>query len=146
MTTAAALSEGVEETSEELLLDFSKTVFNIATELGSGAKFDDNWKDMATRYGMSFIGGAIGGGIATGLPGYRAARQRQKDIIESINNPDANTQAYRKLVNKALNGQLDEYRDTVRKMNFAKESLSDREITNSDGTISYEPANSYEDS
>jgi len=76
MTTAAALSEGFEETSEELLLDFSKTIFNIATELGSGAKFDDAWKDMATRYSMSFLGGAVGGGIATGLPGYRAARQR----------------------------------------------------------------------
>jgi hypothetical protein len=31
-------------------------------------------------------------------------------------------------------------------MNFAPESLSDREITNSDGTKSYEPASSYEDS
>ena len=146
MTVASALSEGVEETSEELLLDFSKTIFNIATELGSGAKFDDNWKDLATRYGMSFIGGTIGGGIATALPGYRAAKQRQRDIINSINNPDANTQAYKKLVNKALNGQLDEYRDTVRKMNFASETLSDREITLSDGTKSYEPASSYEDS
>lgn len=146
MTTAAALSEGFEETSEELLLDFSKTIFNIATELGSGAKFDDAWKDMATRYSMSFLGGTIGGGIATGLPGYRAARQRQKDIINSINNPDANTQAYKKLVNLALNGKLQEYKDTVQKMNFASESLSDREITNSDGTKSYEPASSYEDS
>lgn len=146
MTVASALSEGTEEASEELLLDFSKTIFNIATELGSGAKFDDTWKDMATRYSMSFLGGTIGGGIATALPGYRAAKQRQKDIIESVNNPDANTQAYKKLVNKALNGQLDEYRDTVRKMNFAPESLSDREVTLSDGTKSYEPASSYEDS
>ena len=31
-------------------------------------------------------------------------------------------------------------------MNFASESLSDREITLSDGTKSYEPASSYEDS
>jgi hypothetical protein len=106
MTTAAALSEGFEETSEELLADFAKTVFNIATELGSGAKFEDNWKDMATRYSMSFLGGTFGGGIATLLPGYRAARQRQRDIINSINNPDANTQAYKKLVNLALNGKL----------------------------------------
>ena len=100
MTTAAALSEGVEEVSEEVLQDFAKTIFNIATELGTGAKFEDNWKDMATRYSMSFLGGTIGGGIATGLPGYRAARQRQRDIINSINNPDANTQAYKKLVQK----------------------------------------------
>ena len=146
MTTAAALSEGFEETSEELLQDFAKTVFNIATELGTGAKFEDNWKDMATRYSMSFLGGTVGGGIATGLPGYRAARQRQRDIINSVNNPDANTQAYKKLVNLALNGKLQEYRETVQKMNFAPENLSDRETTNSDGTTSYEPANSYEDS
>jgi len=31
-------------------------------------------------------------------------------------------------------------------MNFAAEDLSDRQTTNSDGTTSYEPANSYEDS
>jgi len=31
-------------------------------------------------------------------------------------------------------------------MNFAPETLSDREITLSDGTKSYEPASSYEDS
>lgn len=146
MTTASALSEGFEETSEELLLDFSKTIFNIATELGSGAKFDDNWKDMATRYSMSFLGGTVGGGIATALPGYRAARQRQRDIINSINNPDANTQAYKKLVNLALNGKLQDYKDTVLKMNFGSESLSDREIVNSDGTKSWEVASSYEDS
>ena len=146
MTTAAALSEGVEEVSEEVLQDFAKTIFNIATELGTGAKFEDNWKDMATRYSMSFLGGAVGGGIATGLPGYRAARQRQRDIINSINNPDANTQAYKKLVNLSLNGNSQEYKDTVLKMNFGSETLSDREITNSDGTTSYEPANSYEDS
>lgn len=146
MTTAAALSEGVEEVSEELLQDFAKTIFNIATELGTGAKFEDNWKDMATRYSMSFLGGVAGGGIATGLPGYRAARQRQRDIINSINNPDANTQAYKKLVNLSLNGNSQEYKDTVLKMNFGPETLSDREVTNSDGTTSYEPANSYEDS
>jgi hypothetical protein len=77
MTTASALSEGFEETSEELLLDFSKTIFNIANELrGDDTKFSDAWEDMATRYTMSFLGGTIGGGIATALPGYRAARQR----------------------------------------------------------------------
>lgn len=147
MTTASALSEGFEETSEELLLDFSKTVFNIANELrGDDTKFSDAWEDMATRYTMSFLGGTIGGGIATALPGYRAARQRQRDIINSVNDPNANTLAYKKLVNIALNGQLNEYKDTVRKMNFGSESLSDRQITNSDGTISNEPASSYEDS
>jgi hypothetical protein len=29
---------------------------------------------MATRYSMSAIGGFIGWGLATGLPGYRQAR------------------------------------------------------------------------
>ena len=146
MTTAAALSEGVEETSEELLADFAKTIFNIATELGTGAKFEDNWKNMATRYSMAFLGGTVGGGIATGLPGYRAARQRQRDIINSIDDPNANTQAYQKLVNLVLNGKAQEYKDTVEKMIFGNESLSDRQVKNSDGTSSYEPASSYEDS
>ena len=50
MTISSMLSEGIEETSEEALLDISKTLFNIANALrGDGTRFDDAWKDMATR-------------------------------------------------------------------------------------------------
>jgi hypothetical protein len=66
------LGEGVEETSEEFLLDASKTIFNVANSLrGDSTRFDDAWENMATRYSMSFFGGMLGGGLATGLPGYR---------------------------------------------------------------------------
>jgi len=69
-------SEALEETSEELLLDFSKTIFNLGSSLvGSGAKFDDAFKNVFDRYALSFIGGAVGGGIAGLKPSYIAARK-----------------------------------------------------------------------
>jgi hypothetical protein len=68
------LSEGVEETSEELLADLSKSLFTAIYQLG-GSKTDLHaFENVFDRYAMSFIGGTVGGGIAGGLPGYRAAR------------------------------------------------------------------------
>ena len=68
------LSEGVEETSEELLADLSKALFTAAYQLG-GSKTDLHaFENVFNRYALSFVGGTVGGGIAGGLPGYRAAR------------------------------------------------------------------------
>lgn len=138
MTASAMLSEGVEEVSEEALLDISKTLFNAANSLrGDDTRFDDAWKDMATRYGMSFIGGTIGGGIATALPGYKAARSGR-----TIKDSDA----YKQLVHIVQNGQAQEFIDTVNKMTLGNTALSTIEVKNSDGTTSYKPAEKYEDS
>jgi hypothetical protein len=48
---------------------------------------------------MSAIGGFIGGGLATALPGYRQARAAQRELVESVNNPGSDSDAFRKLVN-----------------------------------------------
>lgn len=144
MTLSSMLSEGIEETSEELLLDLSKTLFNVANDLrGDDTKFDDAWQNMATRYGMSFIGGTIGGGIATALPGYRAARQSIKD---KVSNSQSNSDSYKQLVHLIANGQQEEFIKTFNKMDLGNRYLSTRIIKNSDGTISYEAAKNYEDS
>lgn len=138
MTVSSMLSEGIEETSEEALLDISKTLFNAANALrGDDTRFDDAWRDMATRYGMSFIGGTIGGGIATALPGYKAARSG-RTIKDS--------EAYKHLVNIVQNGQAQEFIDTVNKMELGNRDLSTITVQNSDGTTSYKPAERYEDS
>ncbi len=144
MTLSSMLSEGIEETSEEALLDMSKTIFNVANSLrGDDTRFDDAWENMATRYGMSFIGGTIGGGIATALPGYRAARQSIKD---KVNNAQSNSDAYKQFVHLIANGQQNEFLDTMNKMDLGNKYLSTRMIKNSDGTVSYEAAKDYEDS
>ena len=138
MTVSAMLSEGAEEVSEEALLDMSKTLFNAANALrGDDTRFDDAWKDMATRYGMSFIGGTVGGGIATALPGYRAARSG-RTVKDS--------EAYKQLVHIVQNGQGQEFIDTVNKMELGNRDLSMNAVQNSDGTTSYKPAENYEDS
>lgn len=138
MTASAMLSEGIEEVSEEALLDVSKTLFNAANSLrGDETRFDDAWKDMATRYGMSFIGGTVGGGIATALPGYRAARN---------GGTIKDSEAYKHLVNIVQNGQAQEFIDTVNKMELGYRDLSTVAVQNSDGTTSYKPAENYQDS
>lgn len=138
MTASAMLSEGIEEVSEEALLDVSKTLFNAANALrGDDTRFDDAWDNMAIRYGMSFIGGTVGGGIATALPGYRAARSG-RTIKDS--------EAYKQLVNIVQNGQAQEFIDTVNKTELGSRDLSMNVVQNSDGTVSYKPAENYQDS
>jgi hypothetical protein len=74
-TVSNMASEALEETSEELLLDLSKVIFNAGTSLvGSDTKFNDAFENVFDRYALSFLGGAVGGGIAGTLPSYRAAR------------------------------------------------------------------------
>jgi hypothetical protein len=60
---ANALGEGVEETSEELLYDLSKTTANFLYTLsGSDTKLT-TWDNVPSRYALSFVGGVIGGGL-----------------------------------------------------------------------------------
>ena len=63
-----SIGEGIEEVSEEMIADFSKSMYEMAGKFG----FDTSVKDvgafdnMLERYTMSFVGGAIGGGIFYG--------------------------------------------------------------------------------
>ena len=69
-----AAGEGVEETSEELLYDAVKSIGNlVAWVKGSDVDFKP-FENVGARYGMSFFGGALGGGIAQLDPGYLKAR------------------------------------------------------------------------
>lgn len=98
------IGEGIEETSEEMVMDFFKHTHNILAELGITStenRFNlDDWKE---RYLMSFVGGAIGGGV------FGAA-----DVINKIKAPKDLNQELTYLLRNGkkdeLLGELDNFR------------------------------------
>ena len=62
------LGEGMEEVSEELVTDMSKSVYELAGQFGFDTSTKDvgAWDNAFDRYAMSFLGGAIGGGVFYG--------------------------------------------------------------------------------
>ena len=66
--TGKAVGEGLEEVSEELISDVSKSMYELAGQLGADTTLKDvgAWDNALERYTMSFLGGAIGGGIFYG--------------------------------------------------------------------------------
>jgi hypothetical protein len=63
---AHAAGEGFEEVSEEVLADFSKTAFNTVNWLrGDETRIAGAWENIGDRYGMSLLGGFLGGGISS---------------------------------------------------------------------------------
>ncbi len=116
-TFAAALGEGTEEVSEELLADFSKTCYDIVKWLGGndtrinafGYDFKNNeWdsKEVFDRYGMSLIGGFVGGGLANLATNYRQFKQFDKI---------SNEQAIQEIISMIKNNEIDDFMKTVRK-------------------------------
>ena len=111
------LSEGVEETSEELLADLSKSLFTAVYQLG-GSKTDLHaFENVFNRYAMSFVGGTLGGGIAGGLPGYRAAR---------YNNSMDGKQATKELVDIIQQGKAEEFLATADKMTIGDKTIKNK--------------------
>lgn len=59
------LGEGLEEVGEELIMDTSKSIYELAGALGAKTSQRDigAWENAFDRYAMSFLGGAVGGGV-----------------------------------------------------------------------------------
>jgi hypothetical protein len=77
-----ALGEGLEEVSEELVTDITKQLGEIAGQYGiSGTTDLGAWENMKDRYLMSFLGGAIGGGIFSLKDGNFKARQASGELL-----------------------------------------------------------------
>jgi hypothetical protein len=117
---ANALGEGVEETSEELLYDLTKTLYNFGYELaGSDTHLttfnDGNTKDLFNRYALSFVGGVIGGGLGQATQDFREA--------SAIANMDKE-KAFEQLVQIVKEGKSDEFLKTVDKTLWASTRLS----------------------
>ena len=63
-----SLGEGLEEVSEELVADLSKTLGELAGKLGYFSQTDYGaGENIFERYAMSFLGGAAGGGLFYGI-------------------------------------------------------------------------------
>lgn len=125
-TLASAAGEGVEEVSEELLADFSKGCYDAVkwlqgedTRLNSfGYDFSKgtwNGSELIDRYGMSLIGGFVGGGLTNLGTNYK--------MINGFNNMTSE-KAIQEVVYMARNGGLQDFLRQVDKMQLGDVNLS----------------------
>lgn len=129
---ANALGEGFEETAEELWVDVSKNVANVINEFAfSGTQYKP-FENVKERYGMSFLGGAMGGGLFNATETFKAFNEIHSDI----NTPDA---AYGMLVNMINNGEAKTIKDVVSKMTFYDNNLSSTSLIGADEDMGFAP-------
>lgn len=125
---AAGAGEGFEEVSEELLADFSKGCYNAVNWLrGENTRLDSfgfTWKDgvrewsgkeVFDRYSMSLIGGAVGGSLTNLGTTY--------NMINDLSKMD-HRKAIQEVIYMARNGQLDELRKQISKMDLDNKHMS----------------------
>ena len=125
---AQGLGEGIEEVSEEALADFSKSCFNLVQQLqGDEVRIHAwnhnwDWSEAANRYGMSFAGGIIGGGINAAASDYKSYREMAGMTSQ---------QALQQLVYMTRNNELDDFWKVINKTQLASKELSTK--VNDDG-------------
>ena len=112
---AQGLGEGIEEVSEELLADFSKSCFNLVQQLQGDDVRMSAWQDMGNRYAMSFVGGIMGGGINAAASDYKV----NKDLV-NMNSQ----QALQQLVYMTRNDEMDDFWKTIDRTTLASKELS----------------------
>lgn len=67
-----SLGEGLEEVSEELVTDITKSLYEVAADFGyTSTKDIGAWDNAKERYLMSLFGGAIGGAMFGGIEAFR---------------------------------------------------------------------------
>lgn len=85
-----SFGEGIEEVLEELVVDFTKSTYNLLHDLGltNGENKLDAWDNAAQRYGMNFFGGAVGGAIFYGvdLVQGRLNEQTNQELVYLLRN------------------------------------------------------------
>lgn len=113
---AHALGEAFEETSEELLADASKAIFNVTRWL-RGKDALNFWEGDNTldRYTMSALGGLFGGGITSAATNFSQVR--------SLARMD-NSAAMQQLLYMANNNQLGDFLKQVDKMTLGDKNKS----------------------
>ena len=111
-----ALSEGVEETTEELLVDLTKTLGNVILDLSGSEHRMTAWDNMFDRYTMSFVGGALGGGLFSLTKDLRNAYSMLSDM--------SRTSAQQEIVSYLREGKKQELIDEVKRTQFNTSALS----------------------
>ena len=104
--TGKAIGEGLEEVSEELITDVSKSIYELAGQLGADTTLKDvgAWDNAVERYTMSFLGGAIGGGIFYGKEAIFDGKSYKQDSKNW------------EMATLIRNGHVSELRDEVMKL------------------------------
>lgn len=76
-----AAGEGLEEVSEEVISDVAKEIYQLAGQFGFDTTLKDigAWDNALERYTMSFLGGAIGGGIFYGKEALIDGKSYKRD-------------------------------------------------------------------
>ena len=144
-TLAAGVGEAIEEVSEELLYDFSKGCYDVVQWLRGndsrmtsfGISWDEDrkmhWdgKEIVDRYGMSAVGGFVGGALTNAGTTYNMLKDYQ-------NNPMTNETARQQLVYMTRNGEIDDFLKYVNKHQIGDVNKSfDYEII--DGQVVFNP-------
>ena len=134
--TAGALSEGMEEVSEELWYDVAKGLFNASTYItGSDAEFTA-FDNIADRYGMSFVGGMLGGTIASAQTDFKTLRS-MKELDKD--------QAFQAFVHDIKEGKAADYRKIIKKHTWGSQDLSAYESIDDFGYKKYFKGSSGKD-
>nr|DAF63667.1 MAG TPA: Helicase [Podoviridae sp. ctz6O13] len=118
------LGEGLEEVGEELISDVSKSMYELAGAFGFDTSTTDvgAWDNAYERYVMSFLGGAVGGGVFYGKEVWDKGSFHKPKLDEDI-------------ATLIRNGHADELRKQLSIMNKENKtgnkslSASDYEVT-----------------
>lgn len=122
---ANAFGEGVEETTEELLADMSKSLFNAGAEIfGSDSRFTSQWTNMFDRYSMSFFGGMLGGGLFSMTKDLKNAYKYTMNMDKE--------QATKEMITMVRDGKKEDLFKQIDKSTFASEYLSLNRAENED--------------
>ena len=115
-----AAGEGLEEVGEELVTDTAKSIYQLAGFLGADTSTKDvgAWDNALERYSMSFLGGALGGGIFYAKEAFNGNSYKRDKSNEE-------------LATLIRNGHVDELRDEVEKLR-KKGKLGSRKLSASD--------------
>lgn len=128
-----AMAEGVEESAEELLYDFSKTIFNAAAYLSGSDTQLTAFNNVAERYGLSFVGGMLGGTIG--------AVQNDFQVARKLGNMDKD-QAFQQLVHLVNENEDEKFMKVIKKMDWAPKNLSSKNISENPDAPIYLAGNS----
>ena len=87
-----ALGEGLEEVSEEIVSDLSKGIYELMGTLGVDTSVEKvgAFDNALARYGMSLLGGTLGGGLFYGIDTFKTGKfhvdQSQNELIYLVRN------------------------------------------------------------
>ena len=144
---ARGVSEGTEETMEEITTDLIKGIFKGAEALGVDISGEDkttdfgfSLKDIASRYMMSFGGGFIGGMIFAGQNQYSKLMNKVFFGIEQVNPSDMEKLVY--LIATGNRSEIDYYLDKWHKkgvLGNTNLAIDGDVLTSLDGKEQYVP-------